>query len=317
MGIRYVTILSGLVLTLTAVGAAAAADKLRVGTPEPSAFTFAIVDVGIDGGFFKKYDIDVERLDFAGGAKVHQAMIAGGLDVIVANGSDVVFVMRGAPEKAVAAYGNDLGSMSVIVRPDERIETLDDLKGKSVGVTTVASYTSWIARQMSSKQGWGPDGIKLVPLGSVGGLVAGLMAKNVDAVVAPTSSGLLLESEGRAVIVARANEIVTEFIANMIFASDQLMKEHPDQLRRFLRGWFDTVTFMKANRAEAIRMTQKDTKLPDAIAAKVYDTEMASFFTDGHFDRKKLAAVKQSLVDLGLATAPPSDDTLITEEFLP
>jgi ABC-type nitrate/sulfonate/bicarbonate transport system substrate-binding protein len=305
-------------LALLAIGGpAAAADKLRVGTPEPTAFIFATLDVGIDGGFFKKYDLDVERLDFGGGAKMHQAMTAGSLDVIVGTGSDLVFLMRGAPERAVAAYANDLQSLSFIVRPDEKIKTLADFKGKSVGVTTVASFTSWVARQMSIKQGWGPDGVKLVSLGTVSGLVAGLMAKNVDAIVGTNASGLQLEAEGRAVIIARAAEVVPEFIAHMIYASEELMTEHPDQLRRFLRGWFDAVAFMKANKEETIRLTQKDTNLPPAIAAKVYDMEIPTFFSDGHFDRAKLAVVKQSFIELKLVSALPPDDTLITEAFLP
>ncbi len=44
---------------------------------------------------------------------------------------------------------------------------------------------------------------------------------------------------------------------------------------------------------------------------------MPTFFSDGHFDRKKFAVVKQSLVDRGQTDKPPPDDQLITEEFLP
>jgi ABC-type nitrate/sulfonate/bicarbonate transport system substrate-binding protein len=298
-------------------GSAIAADKLYVGTPEATGFIYASVNVGIDAGIFKKYDLDVERLDFAGGAKLHQAMTAGSLDLIIGTGSDLVFLMRGAPERAVAAFANDLHSLAFVVRSNENIKTLADFKGKSVGVTTVASYTSWIARQMSIKQGWGPDGVKLVSLGTMSGIVAGLMAKNVDAIVGTSASGLLLQSEGRGVIVGYASDVVTNFIAHMIYASEPLMKEHPDQLRRFLRGWFETIAFMKSNRAETIRITQNVTKMPDEIAAKIYDNEIGTFFNDGHFDREKLAAVKQSFVDVGLVTTLPPDDTLINETFLP
>ena len=55
---------------------ARAADRLRVGTPEPTAFVFSALSVGIETGIFKKQGLDVERLDFAGGAKMHQAMAA-------------------------------------------------------------------------------------------------------------------------------------------------------------------------------------------------------------------------------------------------
>ena len=126
-----------------------------------------------------------------------------------------------------------------------------------------------------------------------------------------------MQKEGRARIIVKAGDEITDFIADVIYASEPMMTEHPDQLRRFLAAWFDTIRFIKTNKAEAIRLTQPATKLPDDVAAEVYDAETPSFFTDGHFDRAKLAAVKQALVDVGLIETPPPDDRLITEKFLP
>ena len=47
-------------------------------------------------------------------------------------------------------------------------------------------------------------------------------------------------------------DIVPDFHTHVIFATDALIKGQPDVLRRFLRGWFRTVAFMKANRAAAV-----------------------------------------------------------------
>jgi NitT/TauT family transport system substrate-binding protein len=300
-----------------AAGSAHAADMLRVGTPEPTAFVFAPINVAIETGAFAKHGLDVQRFDFAGGAKLHQAMAAGSLDMIVGTGSDLLFLMRGVDERAVAAYGNDLNSLSLVVRNDDTVKTIDDIKGKTVGTTTTGSFTSWIARTIAVKHGWGPDGIKLAYLGQMSGIVAGLMAKNVDAIVGTTSTSLVLEQEGRARILVKAGDEIQDFIADMIFASGPMMKEHPDEVRRFLAAWFDTMRYMKTHKAETVRITQKVTKLPDAIAGKIYDAEMPSFFTDGHFDRKKLAAVKQALIDVGVVDKVAPDDQLITEKFLP
>ncbi|HXQ53157.1 MAG TPA: ABC transporter substrate-binding protein [Stellaceae bacterium] len=306
------------VLAAASLGAAARADDhLRVGTPEPTAFVFSSVDVGIDSGIFKKHGLEVERIDFAGGAKLAQAMTAGAVDISVATGSDMLFVIRGAPERGVAAYGNDLNSLSLVARTDDTVKTIDDLKGKTVGTTTTGSFTSWIARQIAINHGWGPDGIKLAYLGQMSGIIAGLMAKNVDAIVGTTGSALTLEKEGRARIIVKAGDEIKNFISNVIYASEPMMTQHPDQVRRFLAAWFDTMRFMKANKAETIRITQKDTHLPDDIAAKIYDAETPSFFTEGHFDPKSFAAVKQSLIDVGLVESVPPDDALINEKFLP
>ncbi len=205
----------------------------------------------------------------------------------------------------------------MVVRAEDGAHSFAGFKGKTIGTTTTGSFTTWIARQLSILQGWGPDGVKIANLGAQSGMVAGLMAKNVDAIIGTTSGGLLLQSEGRARIVMKAGDAITDFIADMLYASAPLMQQHPDQLRRFLRGWFDAIAFMKKNKAETIRLTQKDTHLPDAIAGQIYDAEMPTFFDNGHFDRKKLAVVKQSLVDLGLIDKPPPDDALVTEAYLP
>jgi NitT/TauT family transport system substrate-binding protein len=296
---------------------ACADDALRVGTPEPTAFVFAPVDVGIETGIFKKHGLDIERIDFAGGAKLHQAMTAGAIDIAVGTGSDLLFLARGAPERAVAAYANDLNSLAIVARNDDTVKTLSDVKGKTIGTTTAGSFTSWIAQTIATKEGWGPNGVKLAYLGQMSGIIAGLMAKDVDAIVGTTSSALVLQSQGKARIIVLAGDEITDFIADMLFASKPLMQQHPDEVKRFLAAWFDVMRFMKANRAETIRITQKDTHLPDAVASKVYDAEIPSFFTDGHFDRKKLAAVKQALIEVGLLKTMPADDKLITEEFLP
>jgi len=296
---------------------ASADDKLRVGTPEPTAFVFSTVNVGIESGMFKKHRLEVERLDFAGGAKLHQAMVAGALDIIIGTGSDMLFLMRGAQERGVAAYGNDLNSLSLVVRADDTIKTIDDVKGKTIGTTTAGSFTSWIAQTIAKNHGWGPDGIKLAYLGQMSGIIAGLMSKNVDAIMGTTASALTLEAEGRARILVKASDEIQEFIANIVYASEPMMKERPDELRRFLRAWFETIRFMKDNKAETIRITQKATKLSDEIAAKIYDAEMPLLFLDGHFDRKKLAAVKQALIDVGVVDKAAPDDELINESFLP
>lgn len=291
-------------------------DKIRAGTPEPIAFVFSPVTVGIESGIFKKYGLDVERIDFAGGAKLHQGMAAGSLDVIIGTGSDLVFLIRGAPERGVAAYANDLNSLSLIARSDGSVKTIDDLKGKIIGTTTPGSFTSWIAKTIAKNHGFGPDGIKLAYLGQMSSIVGGLLSKNVDAIVGTTSAGLTLEGEGKARILTKAGDEIHEFIADIVYASEPMMKERPDALRRFIRAWFDTIRFMKANKAETIRITQKVTRLSDQIAAQIYDAEMPTFFTDGHFDRKKLAAVKQSLIDVGAIDKSVPDDQLVTEKFL-
>ena len=295
---------------------ASAADKIRVGTPESTGFSFGVPDVGNETGIFKKYGLEVERIDFAGGAKMHQAMDAGALDVISGTGSDMLFLTKGAPERGVAAYANDLNAISLVVRADDPARRIEDLKGKTVGTSPTGSFTSWIAKTIAAQHGLGTDDLKIAYLGTMSGIIAGLLTSNVDVITGPTSRSLILQNEGKVRILVNAGDEIQNFIANVVYASNPMMKDRPDDLRKFLRAWFETIRFMKDHKAETVRITQKSTQLPDDIASKGYDLEMPSFFTDGHFDRKKLAAVQQSLVDLKLLERAVPDDTLITEAFL-
>jgi NitT/TauT family transport system substrate-binding protein len=298
-------------------GLAQADEKVRVGTPETTAFSFSVVDVGNATGIFKKSGLEVERIDFAGGAKMHQAMDAGALDVITGTGSDILFLTKGAPEKGVAAYANDLAAVSLVVNADAPFKKIEDLKGKTIAVSTTGSFTSWVAKTILGQHGIAPDQFNFAYLGTMNGIVAGLLSKNVDGIIGPSSRSLQLEGEGKVRILANAGQEITNFIANIVYASDEMMAKHPETLKKFLAGYFETIRYMNDHKAETIKITQPATQLPDAIASKGYDLEMPTFFNDGHFDRKKLAAVQQSLVDLKLIDHAFPEDQLITEKFLP
>ena len=312
---RFVGIVA-IALTCSA-GLAKADEKIRVGTPETTAFSFSVVDVGNATGIFKKSGLEVERIDFAGGAKMHQAMDAGALDMITGTGSDILFLTKGAPEKGVAAYANDLAAVSLVVNADAPFKKIEDLKGKTIAVSTTGSFTSWVAKTILGQHGIAPDQFNFAYLGTMNGIVAGLLSKNVDGIIGPSSRSLQLEGEGKVRILANAGQEITNFIANIVYASDEMMAKHPETLKKFLAGYFETIRYMKDHKAETIKITQPATQLPDAIASKGYDLEMPTFFNDGHFDRKKLAAVQQSLVDLKLIDHAFPEDQLITEKFLP
>src|ERR1700761_7863617 len=79
-GLQLAIIASG---WLAFAGAANAADELKVGTPEGTAFMFAVLDVGNGAGIFAKHDLTVEKLNFAGGGKLGEAISAGAVDLTI------------------------------------------------------------------------------------------------------------------------------------------------------------------------------------------------------------------------------------------
>jgi len=293
------------------------AEPLRVGTPEGSAFMFAVLDVGIGAGIFAKHGLTVEKLNFAGGGKLGEAMAGGALDLTVSGNTDVAFVMKGSPEKAVAVTAGPPVEMSIIVRSDGSIKSPADLKGKTIGVTSPTALTSWLALAFAREQGWGSDGVKRAYVGGMTSQVAGLMVKNLDAIVGPVEGGYLLDAKGQAHVLMTFGHL-TSFITHLIYASNALIKDHPDQVRSFVAAWFDTVKYMRAHKEESLRLTAPATNLSPEIGARVYDLEMPAMSDNGKFDPKAVEAIVQSFLDLGVLEKRPADvKELYTEEFLP
>ena len=316
---KHASLVLAFLVTVLAFGATAfaAPDKLRIGTPEAVGFNFYMLDAGIDLGIFRKYDLDIERIDVEGGAKLHQAMAAGSLDIALGGGTDLLFVAKGSPEKAVAVLGTAPANLAVLVRGDSPIKTIEDLKGKKVAATTVGSLTSWFAQEIARREGWGVDGVTLVYLGGNESMLAGLATKTVDAVSGSLEVGHIRGAQGKYRMIVKGGAFVHDFVASVIYASNATIAERPDALRRFLKGWFETVAYLRSHKQEAIPLMAKIMKAPEDAVARIYDDEIDSYPTDGRFDRHSLHIVEQALVDFHRIDKMPDDSALLTEAYLP
>jgi ABC-type nitrate/sulfonate/bicarbonate transport system substrate-binding protein len=103
----------------------------------------------------------------------------------------------------------------------------------------------------------------------------------------------LLEKEHQGKLLANYGQYVTLYITHVIYASDALIAERPDTLRRFLRAWFATIDYMHANKDETVKIDMKADGITDAdIARQTYDDVMPMFSRDGHFDPAALRSCR-------------------------
>ena len=152
----------------TFAGRADADVKLRVGKAQAQQFAFVPVHVGIEAGIFKKHGLEIEVSNFGGDAKLMQALAADGIDIALGGGPTLAFVQKGTPMLGIAALADAPGTIMLVVLKDGPVKTEDDLKGRTVSVSTAGSLTYWLAKELSRSKGWGNDGIKIAPLGTPG-----------------------------------------------------------------------------------------------------------------------------------------------------
>ncbi|HXE27117.1 MAG TPA: ABC transporter substrate-binding protein [Stellaceae bacterium] len=292
-------------------------DKLRVGKAVAGPFDFVPLDIGIQKGFFKAHGVDVEEVDFDGSAKLQQGLGADAIDVGLGSGPELAFVAKGNTDLAIAVFAGAPNSQVLIVRADGPVHTVADLKGKKIGLSTVGSLTDWLVRELSRQQGWGPEGIQGVPLGSESGRTASLRAGTTDGMVIDVATAAKLEKEKIGRIVVQFGTVAPNFIIHAIFATNKAIAEKPDVLKRFLAGWFETINWMRSHKDETVALAAPVMHQEKDIVAMNYDQTMNDFSITGRFDPKALAVLARSFVEMKTLPAEPDMSKLYTEKLLP
>jgi NitT/TauT family transport system substrate-binding protein len=309
-------------LALTLAGAlvaasSASAETLRVGKAGRDAFSFVPTDIGAQTGLFKKHGIDVTISSFGGDARVQQAMTADGIDIGLGSGPGLAFVVKGSPVKGIAAMADSPLTFALVVRNDDSIKTLDDLKGKKVGVSTVGSVTGWLVGETARQKGWGYDGMELTPVGDDASRVAAVKTKSIDGAVVNLAVAFNFVERGDGRVLLLFGDLLKDFHVHVIFATDKAIATRPEALRKFLAGWFETIAFMRKEKAKTIEIARHVMGTDEPTTARIYDAMMPMFNDDGRFKPKALAVLSRSYVDMKTLPAEPDMRKLINESFLP
>jgi NitT/TauT family transport system substrate-binding protein len=301
------------VLSLAPVGA----ETLRVGKAGREAFSFVPADVGERSGIFRRHGIDLVIASFGGDARIQQAMAADGIDIALGSGPGLAFIVKGSPAKGIAAMADPPLIFALVVRADETVKAVDDLKGRKVGVSTVGSVTSFIVNEVARQKGWGLDGIAQVPIGDDANRIAALKTRSVDAAIVNLAVALNYVQRGEGRVLMRFGDLLRDFHVHVIFATDKVIAQKPVSLRGFLAGWFDTIAFMRRNKAETVAIAKEIMGTDEPTASGIYDELMPMFSATGRFKPEALATLRRSFVEMKTLPAEPDMSQLYTEAFLP
>jgi NitT/TauT family transport system substrate-binding protein len=215
-------------------------------------------------GLFKEYGLDVEILDFAGGAKALQAMMGGSADV-VAGGFDHVIVLR-ARGQALQAFALMVATPSLALAvarakaPSYR--SARDLKGMKVGVTAPGSSTHIFLNHLLASAGLPLDAVSVIGVGTGPGAVAAMRAGHIDAIsnVEPTIS--LLERAGLASVVVEtmsepgSRAVFGESLpAGSLYTREAFIQRSPEVVQSLAGAMVRALLWLKDASADAILKT--------------------------------------------------------------
>lgn len=98
---------------------------------------------------------------------------------------------------------------------------------------------------------------------------------------------------------------------------DTLIARRPGAISGFLKGWFETIAFMRSHKAATVAVGVKVLHQQADIMSETYDEVMPMFSADGRFHQKALQTLARSWVDLAILPKAPDLNALRAEAFLP
>ena len=258
----------------------AAAERILIATPSRGLFEFPCV-VAIRKGYYKDEGLDTDKVQMQPAVAV-KALIAGDVDYLLAWGSAIRAAVTGVPLKAVV--GMAYRPLHVLIaRPD--IKTPKDLKGKIIGVDSVAGTVDYLSRVAVRHFGFEPEkDVKIIVSGESPTRLAAIRAGSIDATPIDVAFAMKAEDEGfkRLVYLGDIIELPLSGIAVM----DKKLQTQREQVKKVVRATVRGTRFMKQNRTETIQMLSEYLRITPNQAAKAYDTSINSFTDDGMISDK-------------------------------
>ena len=227
-----------IVLALLVVSSGQAKDRLAIGYSSASG-VFAGLWVAQEGKIFEKYDIDSRLVLIASGSLMVQAMLGGDLPIAGAAGSAAVDASLGGAD--VVMFGSMVKVPAFYIMALPEIKTVDDLRGKSVGVTRFGSSTDFTIRYILRKQGLeaGRD-VTLIQTGDL--FAAAAMLRTRAIVAAPFSSPANLRAEeAGAKMLMNMGKAGVYFPHDAFMARRSFINTNEDLTLRFLKAYGEGV----------------------------------------------------------------------------
>jgi len=310
-----VAILALAILAFGPIDRASSQTVLRVGLSGPDYFGNAPLLAAQELGLFKKAGLQVEITAYRGSGAAQEALAAGAADIIdVAPIGAAIAVDKGVKQKIIANnLFNRPAGFKLLVAANSSINTLRDLDGKKIGITSRGSGTDLYASLIRKQAG---INAQLIPVGA--GLVASLQAGNVDAVPmwATGSYRALLNKDARE--LHDLGSMKEAVIPDLWVASDALIAKNPGAVRDFLRGLMGGTRQMKVDRAFGLKIVKQWTKEDDDRAvALAYDDLVKYGDLTGNLTREAYESSLAVAAEAGLATAPDSYTRAVTTAFFP
>ncbi len=273
---RFIALVTFAALVLAPVAAAVPAwaqvVKVKMGSSlSPPAFDALTSYTAQERGFFKKYGLEVEMIEFRGDPTSTKALLAGEVDVdLMGSTASIVTASKGSKIR-LWVVPQPVSPFYLVARKGAAT-TLQGLVGKNIAVSGIGAYSYHIPRMVLARSGIEPDKAKYIALGSPADRFKALIAGKIDATVVRTIEMAKLAQYPEIVSLAQVSKILPEIPDNFCMAKEEYIAKNPETMYKLTKAMVEANRWMAANKAGMIEVAAKVLKdEPPEILSKAYD----------------------------------------------
>jgi len=231
--------------------------KLRIGV---HASIMGAPDViAIRQGYFKQAGLDVEHRKFFLGKEGRDAMIAGAIDInATAPTPFLIGLDKGVPYTSVAVNSMICAATHIVALKSSDLNSVSQLRGKKIGLAkgTITEYV-FMAR-VAPSYGLKPGDFQVANIPDPKDQIPSLIAKAIDMSSLGEPHSAIGEHDGTIRIIE--DYCKYDPLPFMLTATNKVIKENPDAVVAYLRGWLRAIKFLKEEPLKAAAVYVEEQK---------------------------------------------------------
>lgn len=280
-----------LVGTFLLYASAQAADKVRIGVPPAGGhITFPLAQ---KRGFLKDEGVEAEIIRIAGGAAT-AALVNDEINYFTGITFPVRAAIQGLPIRIVACY---LPAPPFVLIARAEIKSVQDLKGKTMGVAEIGQGPDIIGRMILKQSGLDPDrDMKFIRAGGSEGRLAAMNQGLIAATAVPVPWDVHAKKMGFHVL-AKAYELISYPEVGLVVTVRKI-KERPDEIKRVIRAGIKANRYLRTNRDVTIKFQMDWLRIDRELAVSSYDSLSRVFNEDGSVPEQGLGLIIEEAKNL-------------------
>ena len=278
--------------------------------------------IALEKGYFKEAGVDVTGIltSKGGGTSVRNMMAGDTLFAEVAFPAALSAVKEGFPIKIISG-GTDGPSSFWVTRPDVKIDTPEDLKGKRFVYSRPKSVSESSVFAVLNSHGIKPSEVTMVAIGDFGAGLTALEHNKIDIAIIPEPIySQKMKAGAKYKVIPWLDSKLPPYTQTVGIATDDMIAKKGDKLRAVIEGRRKGVDLLYADNKAAVAALAKEYNLPPDIAASALAATLKqspAWWGQGEVKMKLMDLTAQSLKETGAIEGDVDWKAAIDDRFIP